>query len=160
MIKFSSEHYEFMTFDPKRLDHVKAKCFLRTNIDVRLFLNDTIDMFLVPDSGNSLTDSAFLVARDDKICGYIALFDYFKYLTMHYAVIPSYRGYKFSLNETTGCSILRESSYELFKMVPAIEFIKLDIDINNIRSKKTALNAGYNIYNQTNEMYELRKYRK
>lgn len=159
MIEFNTESYNFMTFDPNRLDHVKAKMALSSDSSVRRFLNDTVDMFLVPDEGYELTNSAFLVSRGNQICGYIALFDYFDHLDMHYAVMKSQRGFKYSLYETTGCSILKETSQKLFEMEPAIDFLKLDISMNNINSARAAISAGYQLYDGTYGMQEYRKYR-
>lgn len=159
MISFRTDNYEFMTFNPKRLDHIKAKCYLRTDLDVRKFLNDSVELFLTPNKDEVLTDTAYLVARDDKICGYIALFDYRKYIEMHYAVISSYRGFKFSLKETTGASILKEASNKIFEIAPAIEFLKLDINENNINSKRAALSAGYELVGKVCDMEEYHKMR-
>ena len=141
MFSFNTPNYEFMTFNPKRIEHVKAKCFLVTNPEVREYLNDTIDKNLNPKNNN-----AYLVSRDDRIVGYLGVFDLRDYLELHYAVVGSYRGYKFSLTETTGCQILKEASENLFERYKSIEFIKLDIETSNIRSKKAALAAGYYPY--------------
>lgn len=141
MFSFNTLNYEFMTFNPKRIEHVKAKCFLVTNPEVREYLNDTIDKNLNPKNNN-----AYLVSRDDKVVGYLGVFDLRDYLELHYAVIGSYRGHKFSLTETTGCQILKEASENLFERYKSIEFIKLDIEASNIRSRKTALAAGYYPY--------------
>ena len=141
MFSFNTPNYEFMTFNPKRIEHVKAKCFLVTNPEVREYLSDTIDKNLNPKNNN-----AYLVSRDDRIVGYLGVFDLRNYLELHYAVVGSYRGYKFSLTETTGCQILKEASENLFERYKSIEFIKLDIETSNIRSKKAALAAGYYPY--------------
>lgn len=155
MNNFSTPNYEFMTFNPKRLEHIKAKCYLVTNPEVREYLSDTIENYLVPKNNN-----AFLVSRDDKIVGYLALFGFKDFLELHYAVISSYRGYKFSMTETTGCQILKEASISLFNEHEDIDFIKLDIETSNIRSKKTALAAGYNEYGiDYLNMEEWRRYR-
>ena len=144
-----------MTFNPKRIEHVKAKCFLVTNPEVRKYLNDTIDKNL-----NSKNNNAYLVSRDDRIVGYLGVFDLRDYLELHYAVVGSYRGYKFSLTETTGCQILKEASENLFERYKSIEFIKLDIETSNIRSKKAALAAGYYPYGVDDlNCEEYRRYR-
>ena len=155
MTSFRTDNYEFMTFNPKRIEHVKAKCFLVTNPEVRKYLNDTIDKNLNPKNNN-----AYLVSRDDRIVGYLGVFDLRDYLELHYAVVGSYRGYKFSLTETTGCQILKEASENLFERYKSIEFIKLDIETSNIRSKKAALAAGYYPYGVDDlNCEEYRRYR-
>lgn len=155
MFSFNTSNYEFMTFNPKRIEHVKAKCFLVTNPEVREYLSDTIDKNLNPKNNN-----AYLVSRDDKVVGYLGVFDLRNYLELHYAVINSYRGYKFSLTETTGCQILKEASENLFERYKSIEFIKLDIETSNIRSKKAALAAGYYPYGVDDlNCEEYRRYR-
>ncbi|MCI6932465.1 MAG: hypothetical protein MR765_05015 [Tenericutes bacterium] len=155
MFSFNTLNYEFMTFNPKRIEHVKAKCFLVTNPEVRKYLNDTIDKNLNPKNNN-----AYLVSRDDRIVGYLGVFDLRDYLELHYAVVGSYRGYKFSLTETTGCQILKEASENLFERYKSIEFIKLDIETSNIRSKKAALAAGYYPYGVDDlNCEEYRRYR-
>ncbi|MBP3444950.1 MAG: hypothetical protein J6K23_03340 [Bacilli bacterium] len=155
MFSFNTLNYEFMTFNPKRIEHVKAKCFLVTNPEVRKYLNDTIDKNLNPKNNN-----AYLVSRDDRIVGYLSVFDLRDYLELHYAVVGSYRGYKFSLTETTGCQILKEASENLFERYKLIEFIKLDIETSNIRSKKAALAAGYYPYGVDDlNCEEYRRYR-
>ena len=155
MFSFNTRNYEFMTFNPKRIEHVKAKCFLVTNPEVRKYLNDTIDKNLNPKNNN-----AYLVSRDDRIVGYLGVFDLRDYLELHYAVVGSYRGYKFSLTETTGCQILKEASENLFERYKSIEFIKLDIETSNIRSKKAALAAGYYPYGVDDlNCEEYRRYR-
>ena len=155
MFSFNTTNYEFMTFNPKRIEHVKAKCFLVTNPEVRKYLNDTIDKNLNPKNNN-----AYLVSRDDRIVGYLGVFDLRDYLELHYAVVGSYRGYKFSLTETTGCQILKEASENLFERYKSIEFIKLDIETSNIRSKKAALAAGYYPYGVDDlNCEEYRRYR-
>ena len=53
MFSFNTPNYEFMTFNPKRIEHVKAKCFLVTNPEVREYLNDTIDKNLNPKNNNA-----------------------------------------------------------------------------------------------------------
>lgn len=159
MIKFNTENYEFMTFDPYSLDHLKAKTYLVTDLSVRKYLGDISDILQSPVS-TGLTDSAFLVARNDKIVGYLALFDYYKHIDMHYAVISSHRGFKYSLTETTGASIVREASDELFKLVPAIEFIRLYIDKNNINSRRAAESAGFKLYGEVHPELETDIYKK
>ena len=155
MVSFNTPNYEFMTFNPKRIEHVKAKCFLVTNPEVRKYLNDTIDKNLNPKNNN-----AYLVSRDDRIVGYLGVFDLRDYLELHYAVVGSYRGYKFSLTETTGCQVLKEASENLFERYKSIEFIKLDIETSNIRSKKAALAAGYYPYGVDDlNCEEYRRYR-
>ena len=155
MSSFNTPNYEFMTFNPKRIEHVKAKYFLITNPEVRKYLNDTIDKNLNPKNNN-----AYLVSRDDRIVGYLGVFDLRDYLELHYAVVGSYRGYKFSLTETTGCQILKEASENLFERYKSIEFIKLDIETSNIRSKKAALAAGYYPYGVDDlNCEEYRRYR-
>ena len=155
MFSFNTTNYEFMTFNPKRIEHVKAKCFLVTNPEVRKYLNDTIDKNLNPKNNN-----AYLVSRDDRLVGYLGVFDLRDYLELHYAVVGSYRGYKFSLTETTGCQILKEASENLFERYKSIEFIKLDIETSNIRSKKAALAAGYYPYGVDDlNCEEYRRYR-
>ena len=155
MFILNTHKKEFMTFNPKRIEHVKAKCFLVTNPEVREYLNDTIDKNLNPKNNN-----AYLVSRDDRIVGYLGVFDLRDYLELHYAVVGSYRGYKFSLTETTGCQILKEASENLFERYKSIEFIKLDIETSNIRSKKAALAAGYYPYGVDDlNCEEYRRYR-
>ena len=155
MFSFNTTNYEFMTFNLKRIEHVKATCFLVTNPEVRKYLNDTIDKNLNPKNNN-----AYLVSRDDRIVGYLGVFDLRDYLELHYAVVGSYRGYKFSLTETTGCQILKEASENLFERYKSIEFIKLDIETSNIRSKKAALAAGYYPYGVDDlNCEEYRRYR-
>ena len=159
MIKFNTEHYDFMTFDPKRLDHLKAKMYLATDLSIRKYLGD-VTVFLEDTEEKGLMDSAFLVGRNDKIVGYLALFDYYRHVDFHYAVIPSHRGFKYSLTETTGASIIREASDELFKITPVIDFIRLYIDKNNINSLRAAESAGFSYCESVLQTDIYKKFRK
>ena len=160
MLEFSTENYHFMTFDPNRLDHLKAKMYLNTDPDIRRYLGDSIEEFLeVPDQ-YSLNDAAFLVSRNDKIIGYVALFDYYRFLDMHYALLWSARGFTFSKTESTGTSLIKETSSAVFKRTPALDFIKLYINKNNINSMRAAQNAGFKLYGEVADYnFEYRKYR-
>ena len=160
MLEFSTENHHFMTFDPNRLDHLKAQMYLNTDPDIRRYLGDSIEEFLeVPDQ-YSLNDAAFLVSRNDKIIGYVALFDYYRFLDMHYALLKSARGFAFSKTESTGTSLIKETSSAVFKRTPALDFIKLYINKNNINSMRAAQNAGFKLYGEVADYnFEYRKYR-
>lgn len=159
MISFESDHYSFLSFSENRMDHLTAKEELAKDFEVLNYLKDSVDLFLNEDDGLDFSNSAYLVSRDDRICGYICLFDYNEYIEMHYAVLNEFRGYKYSLTETTGCQILKEASDVIFDRVPYINFLKLDISVNNIKSKRAALNAGYNLVNKNFQFEEFHKYR-
>jgi RimJ/RimL family protein N-acetyltransferase len=160
MLEFSTENYHFMTFDPNRLDHLKAKMYLNTDLDIRRYLGDSIKEFLESPDQYSLNDAAFLVSRNDKIIGYVALFDYYRYLDMHYALLGSARGFVFSKTESTGTSLIKETSSAIFKRTPALDFIKLYINKNNINSMRAAQNAGFKLYGEVAYYnFEYRKYR-
>lgn len=160
MLEFSTENYHFMTFDPYRLDHLKAEMYLNTDPDIRRYLGDSIKEFLEFPDQTSLNDAAFLVSRNDRIIGYVALFDYYRFLDMHYALLRSARGFAFSKTETTGSSLIKETSSAVFKRTPSLDFIKLYIDQNNINSMRAAENAGFKIYGEVVDFnLEYRKYR-
>lgn len=161
MLEFTTENYHFMTFDPFRLDHLKAKMYMETDPDIRRYLGDSIGTFLETcDEPYSINDAAFLVARDDKIIGYLALFDYFRFVEMHYALLHSARGFKFSKDESTGCSLIREAGDDVFARSKEVDFLKLYIAEENIKSIRAAEAAGFALYNETPDYtLEYRKYR-
>lgn len=159
MIDFSSKNYHFMTYNSKDINHLKAKYHLSTDPSIRKWMGDSIDYFLEAEPSQDITNSAFLVARENKIIGYLALFDYYKSLEMHYALISSARGYKYSLTETTGCSLLKEASSAIFEIVPSIEYLKLYIDRENINSINAAINSGFSFSEKQSATDEYRKYR-
>lgn len=157
MISFNSDHFCFYTPDINNYKDIMAIDSLSEDPLIREYLGTSFDEFLTF-NGNALTDSAYLVGYQDTIIGYMALFDYYKYLEMQYAVLDNARGRKLSLNETTGSMILKESSKVLFRKVPSLEYIRLCIDKNNIRSIKTAQSAGFVLTDKS--YYSLNEYRK
>ncbi len=161
MLEFNTKNYHFMTFDPFRLDHLKAKMYLETDPDIRRFLGDSIGEFLEASKDTYyINDSAFLVARNDKIIGYLALIDYDKFVEMHYALLQSARGFKFSKEESTGVSLIREAGDDIFTRSKAVDFLKLYIAEENIKSIRAAENAGFVLYNEVpDNNLEYRKYR-
>lgn len=141
MNEFQTPNFEFIHYNPKNSEHQKAKCFLVTNPEIRYYLSDSVEQNL-----NKQNPNAYLVKRENKIIGYLALYDFEYYLEMHYAIINSYRGRKYSQTETTGTSMIKETTEKIFKLYPNIEYIKLNIELDNIKSQKIATNAGYYPY--------------
>lgn len=158
MTSFSTEYFDFYTYDPNNPKHIEAKESLENDPIVNNYLK-SIDLNLNMNISDYIFDNTYLVAVNDTIVGYLAMFDYGKIEELHYAVIDKYRGLRIAKDETIGEAIVKDASEALFDRYKGLKYIRLFIESSNIRSAKVASKVGFKLCERYKDANEYRKYK-
>lgn len=156
MNSFNTKSFNFYTYDYTNENHRTFIKELLADPLVNNYIKD-IDTFLYQESDDPL-NSAYLVGKDDLIVGYINLYEYHLIVDIDLAVGESFRGIRNNSLETVGTKILRETSEYILDNYKFIRYLRVMIAASNIRSIKTALNAGFKYVDHFSEGNEYRKY--
>ena len=159
MTSFKTENFNFYTFDPNNPYHINFVNELMNDADMHAYLRQFYKYLSKPDTKDTL-NSAFLVGEKDNIIGYINLINVDKIEEIHLGIHPNFRGIKNSLGETYAYRIVKETSDSLFANYKLIEYLRLFIDKKNIRSISLAEKCGFNLFDETKDYFEYRKYSK
>ncbi len=157
MNSFETSNFKFFTYDFNNKLDVEFIKELIEDEDTDRYLKSIV-AFINKDSFNPLK-TAYLVSNNDNIVGYLNLYEENRIVELDLAVGPKHRGIKNNSNETIGCQILKEASNYLFDNYIFIRYLRGMIAKSNIKSIKTALNAGFVYYGSYSEGEEYRKYK-
>lgn len=139
---FNTESFVFHTFDPSIFEHTEFARSLINDSETKIYLKD-LDIFLEEPFTDILNSSYLVGEKEGSLVGYLSMFGYPNFVSLNYAISSPNRSQKNSLGQTKGCSLLKETSEFIFDSHRAIKFIELFINKANIRSIKTAMNAGF-----------------
>ena len=140
-------------FDPENKRNIKLLNDLKKDQLTNLYVSSKIEEFFYEskDANNISVGNTYICNQDKTPIGFIKLYDFLlNELEIFYGVSPEYR------NQGYGKKILIETSYYLFKRYNNVKNIKLLIRDNNIRSIKCALNAGFKLNNELNELDDVK----
>ncbi len=160
MKKLETENFEFLTFDSKNKKHQEIVKIINKDLLFKKYFGDMSEYFEDIDFGNIDFTGNYMVYLNDSIVGFISLYDYYKYSTLHYGLISNYRGMKLNRN-SIATSMVKEFSNSIFENAVKMEYLSAYIDKENIKSIEVAKKAGFIFYEDNIlNTQEYRKYRK
>jgi len=144
MKPFNTESFEFLKFDPTVFKHQEFLQNLKQDevIESQYRIEKIIEDLETLDDGVLQT---YLVGnKTEDIIGFMGIkTEWFKQLELDWAVIKKIRGLRDRNLETIGSKIIREASNYLLKQQKDLQYLKMFIDQQNIRTIKAAFHAGF-----------------
>lgn len=83
MKKLETENFEFLTFDSKNKKHQEIVKIINKDLLFKKYFGDMSEYFEDIDFGNIDFTGNYMVYLNDSIVGFISLYDYYKYSTLH-----------------------------------------------------------------------------
>lgn len=159
MKNIETESFKFLTFDSKNKSHQEVIRLINNDLLFRKYFGDMSEYFEDIDFGVLDFTGNYMVYLNNSIVGFISLYDYYKYSTLHYGLLSNYRGMRLEKN-SVAVSMIKEFSDIIFENAVKMEYLAAYIDRCNIKSIETAKKAGFVFYEEKilNNL-EYRKYR-
>lgn len=144
------DFFELQEYDFNNLNHRSVIIELYNDKDSRKYLGDlsySIEMINKRKENNFL-NNAFIAYRNNNPIGYISITTKENNYEISYGILPKYRG------ENLGMLLLQDFSLNIFKENKNIDELSLIISKDNIKSRKTAISAGY--YQENENKFSMR----